>query len=79
MWLRYHRPEIPRPFRVPFVPLFPILGIVFAGFLAVCGLTTLTWQRFIISLAIGLVIYFAYGFRQSRPERDVVATTASVP
>jgi APA family basic amino acid/polyamine antiporter len=69
LYLRKTRPEIQRPFRVPLVPLFPILGIGFAAFLAVFGLTTLTWQRFIISLVLGLIIYFAYGFRHSRPER----------
>jgi APA family basic amino acid/polyamine antiporter len=67
IYLRYKRPDIPRPFRSPFVPLFPILGIFFSSFLAIFGLTTLTWQRFIISLLIGLVIYFMYGYRHSRP------------
>jgi len=70
IYLRRKRPDIPRPFRVPFVPLFPILGILFSGFLAICGLSALTWRNFIISLLIGLVIYFSYGFRQSRPERN---------
>jgi APA family basic amino acid/polyamine antiporter len=69
LYLRKTRPDIQRPFRVPLVPLFPILGIGFAVFLAVFGLTTLTWQRFIISLVLGLIIYFCYGFRMSRPER----------
>jgi len=68
IFLRYKRPDIPRPFRSPFVPLFPILGIAFSMFLAVFGLTSLTWERFIVSLVIGLIIYFAYGFRKSRPE-----------
>ncbi len=68
LWLRRRRPDIPRPFRVPFVPLFPVLGVCFAVFLAVFGLTTLTWVRFIVSLAIGLAIYFAYGFRFSKPQ-----------
>ncbi len=72
LYLRNKRPEIPRPFRVPFVPLFPILGILSSAFLAIFGLTTLTWQRFIISLGVGLLIYFAYGFRHSRPEREVI-------
>ncbi len=70
LYLRRRRPDLPRPFRVPFVPLFPILGILSSVFLAVFGLTTLTWQRFIISLALGLIIYFAYGFRHSRPELE---------
>jgi APA family basic amino acid/polyamine antiporter len=69
LYLRRRRPELPRPFKVPFVPLFPLLGIGFSGFLAICGLTTLTWERFVISLLIGLVIYFSYGFRYSHPEQ----------
>jgi len=67
IFLRYTRPDIPRPFRVPLVPLFPLLGIFFSAFLAIFGLTTLTWIRFIVSLLIGLVIYGLYGFRKSRP------------
>jgi APA family basic amino acid/polyamine antiporter len=69
LYLRKSRPDLPRPFKVPFVPLFPILGILMSLFLAVYGLTTLTWERFIVSLVIGLVIYFAYGFRNSVPEQ----------
>ena len=69
LYLRRRRPELNRPFKVPFVPLFPILGILFSGFLAIFGLTTLTWERFIISLLLGLIIYFSYGFRYSRPEQ----------
>jgi APA family basic amino acid/polyamine antiporter len=76
LYLRYRRPDLPRAFRVPFVPLFPILGIFSSAFLAVFGLTTLTWERFVISLAIGLVIYFAYGFRKSRPERELIGVTS---
>jgi APA family basic amino acid/polyamine antiporter len=72
LYLRKKRPELPRPFRVPFVPLFPILGILSSAFLAIFGLTTLTWQRFIISLGVGLLIYFAYGFRHSRPELETI-------
>ena len=69
IYLRRRRPDLPRPFRVPFVPLFPLLGILLSGFLAVFGLSTLTWERFIISLVIGLIIYFSYGFRYSHPEQ----------
>jgi APA family basic amino acid/polyamine antiporter len=79
LYLRSHRPDLPRPFRVPLVPLFPVLGILLAAFLAIFGLTTLTWQRFIISLAIGLIIYFAYGFRKSRPERELIGITTDEP
>jgi APA family basic amino acid/polyamine antiporter len=66
--MRRTHPAVPRPFRVPLVPLFPVLGIVLCVFLAVFGLTTLTWVRFVVSLGVGLVIYFAYGFRFSRPD-----------
>jgi APA family basic amino acid/polyamine antiporter len=67
IWLRYKRPDIPRPFRSPFVPFFPLLGIGLCAFLAICGLTTLTWKNFLISLGIGLIFYFCYGYRKSRP------------
>ena len=51
IFLRVSRPDIPRPLpSSPFVPLFPLLGIAFSMFLAVFGLTSLTWQRFIVSL-----------------------------
>jgi basic amino acid/polyamine antiporter, APA family len=68
LYLRHRKPDIPRAFRVPFVPLFPILGIVFALFLAVFGLSRTTWIWFAIALAVGLVFFFSYGFRRSVPE-----------
>ncbi len=71
LYLRKRRPELPRSFRVPFVPLFPILGIVFSLFLAVFGLSRATWIWFAIALVCGLIFFFAYGFRKSNPA-DVV-------
>ncbi len=71
LYLRKRRPELPRSFRVPFVPLFPILGIVFSLFLAIFGLSRATWTWFVIALVCGLVFFFAYGFRKSNP-KDVV-------
>jgi len=68
IWLRYRRPDLARPFRSPLVPLFPALGIGLSLFLSTVGLGQLTWLRFVIWLAVGLVIYFLYGFRTSRPE-----------
>jgi basic amino acid/polyamine antiporter, APA family len=62
--LRRSQPDRPRAFRVPFVPLFPILSIVLCGGL-MTGLTVITWARFVIWLAIGLVIYFLYSRRHS--------------
>ncbi len=53
---------------MPFVPLFPILGIVFALFLAVFGLSRTTWIWFAIALVVGLIFFFSYGFRKSNPD-----------
>lgn len=63
--LRYTRPEVPRPFRTPLVPLVPILGIA-ANLLLMVYLGWHNWARLFVWLAIGLVIYFAYGSRHSR-------------
>ncbi|MFY9631490.1 MAG: amino acid permease [Candidatus Cybelea sp.] len=71
LYLRHRRPDLPRSFRVPFVPLFPILGIVFSLFLAVFGLSRATWTWFVLALVVGLVFFFSYGFRKSNPN-DVV-------
>ena len=63
--LRKTRPDLPRPFKTPLVPLVPILGM------AVClimmfSLGLLNWIRLILWLIIGLAIYFGYGMRHSR-------------
>ncbi len=71
LYLRKRRPDMPRSFRVPFVPLFPILGIVFSLFLAVFGLSRMTWTWFIVAMLCGLVFFFAYGFRKSDPDNVV--------
>lgn len=62
--LRYTEPDLPRTFRVPFVPLVPILGIGFCLWLMM-SLPQITWIRFGIWLLIGLVIYFAYSRKNS--------------
>jgi APA family basic amino acid/polyamine antiporter len=68
LYLRARKPNIPRTFKVPFVPLFPILGIVFSLFLAVFGLSRTTWTWFALALVVGLVFFFSYGFWKSNPE-----------
>ena len=60
----------PRPFRVPFVPVFPILGVFFC-FALMLSLPILTWIRFLVWLAIGMVIYFFYGIRNSKLRRGI--------
>ena len=62
--LRKTQPDLPRSFRVPWVPLVPILAAVFCLILML-QLPLITWIRFIAWLVIGLVIYFAYGMSHS--------------
>jgi APA family basic amino acid/polyamine antiporter len=62
--LRRTRPDLNRPFRTPLVPLVPILGMLSClGLMAT--LPGDTWIRLIIWMALGLMIYFAYGRRHS--------------
>jgi basic amino acid/polyamine antiporter, APA family len=63
--LRYTDPGRPRPFRVPFVWAVALLGTVACVFI-MKGLPRRAWERFGIWLAIGLVLYFAYGYWNSR-------------
>ncbi|HVH73234.1 MAG TPA: amino acid permease [Candidatus Dormibacteraeota bacterium] len=62
--LRRRQPDRPRAFRVPLVPWFPLVSIVLCGGL-MTGLTVITWLRFLIWLAIGLVIYYFYSRKRS--------------
>ncbi len=63
--LRRTRPELPRSFRVPLVPLLPILSAL-ASFYLMLNLPGETWVRFVVWMAIGIVVYLAYGRRHSR-------------
>src|SRR5262245_25287337 len=63
--LRRTRPDMPRPYKVPFSPWFPILGVLFAVYL-MKDLPQATWVRFVLWLAAGLLIYLVYGYRNSR-------------
>ena len=63
--LRRKRPDLPRPFKTPWVPLVPILGII-TSLAAMASLPAKTWYRLLIWLAIGMLIYFAYSRRHSR-------------
>jgi len=62
--LRKQQPAVHRPFKTPFVPLVPILGIL-TCFAMMTFLPGDTWLRLLIWLAIGLVIYFTYGKKNS--------------
>jgi APA family basic amino acid/polyamine antiporter len=65
MVLRKTNPGQPRPFRTPWVPLVPILGILFNGFM-MYKLGWINWARLFIWLAIGLVVYFTYSVKHSK-------------
>jgi APA family basic amino acid/polyamine antiporter len=66
--LRRTAPDLPRPFRTPWVPLVPILGAL-SCFVQMVALPISTWVRLVVWLALGLVIYFAYGARHSLVRR----------
>ncbi|MFF3349972.1 amino acid permease [Streptomyces sp. NPDC002779] len=63
--LRYRRPELERTFKVPFGPVFPVLGFAFCAY-NMFSLDTVTWVVFGCWMAAGLVFYFLYGYRRSR-------------
>jgi APA family basic amino acid/polyamine antiporter len=63
--MRKTHPDVPRPFRTPWVPVTPILAIVLSGAL-IYGLSPETKWRLVIWLIIGLFIYFFYGKRHSK-------------
>ncbi|TAK73076.1 MAG: amino acid permease [Gammaproteobacteria bacterium] len=62
--LRMTHPDLPRPFKLPFYPALPFLGVVFCVYLMI-NLPLITWWRFIIWTLIGIVIYFSYGRHHS--------------
>jgi APA family basic amino acid/polyamine antiporter len=63
--LRITQPNMNRPFRSPFSPLFPVLGMLSCTAL-MAFLPSLTWLRFLIWLAMGLIVYFAYSLHNSK-------------
>jgi APA family basic amino acid/polyamine antiporter len=67
--LRVRRPDLHRPFKAPFFPALPILGIL-SSFGLMLGLPFETWERLLIWLALGMLIYFAYGRRNSVVRRS---------
>jgi APA family basic amino acid/polyamine antiporter len=62
--LRRKQPDRPRGFRVPLVPLVPVLSIV-CCFILMLGLPLETWLRFFLWLTLGLAIYFLFGRKRS--------------
>jgi APA family basic amino acid/polyamine antiporter len=77
--LRRTNPDLPRGYRVPLVPWFPIIGTLLCVYL-MADLPGTTWARFAIWMAIGFAIYFLYGRSHSRLRRgEVVNPEAELP
>jgi APA family basic amino acid/polyamine antiporter len=64
MVMRKTHPELPRPFRTPFVPVVPIIGI-FVNLFLMAGLGWENWARLFIWMALGLAVYFGYSRHHS--------------
>ncbi|MNS16209.1 putative amino acid permease YhdG [compost metagenome] len=62
--LRKARPDLQRSFRVPWVPVIPLLAIIFCGYL-LFSLPLVTWEAFLIWMVIGLIVYFTFSIRNS--------------
>jgi APA family basic amino acid/polyamine antiporter len=66
--LRRTRPDLPRPFRTPWSPVVPALGVLTCVYL-MSGLPGQTWGRFAVWLLLGTLVYLAYGRRHSGVQR----------
>lgn len=70
LYLRKAEPDLPRPFKVPFSPFFPVLGILFCGYLMYGLLSNpITVKFYIVYLLVGVVIYFTYSQRHSKLQK----------
>jgi APA family basic amino acid/polyamine antiporter len=76
--LRYTDPERPRPFQVPFVWPVTVVGSILC-FYVMRGLPHQAWERFGWWLAIGLALYFSFGFRNSTLRRGAAAKAIDLP
>ena len=63
--MRKKRPDAPRPFRTPWVPFVPIMGIIIS-LLMMVSLNGATWVRLFVWLIIGMIVYFTYGKKHSK-------------
>jgi APA family basic amino acid/polyamine antiporter len=74
--LRYTKPNQPRPFRLPFMPYVPILGMMAClGLMA--ALPQLTWIRFGVWTVVGILVYLLYGLKHSKLAEPASAANSS--
>jgi APA family basic amino acid/polyamine antiporter len=78
MVMRKSNPDLPRPFRTPWVPVIPILGIVTCG-LMIFGLGIDNWLRLIVWLLIGFVIYYTYSVKHSHVRKGITEMPKDPP
>ena len=71
--LRRTRPDLPRPFRMPWVPVLPLMSAA-VSLILMLGLPRATWGRLIIWMVIGIAFYFGYGYRRSRSQKQKGST-----
>jgi len=77
--LRRTSPDTPRPFRTPWMPWIPILG-VFTCVVQMASLPLATWERLAIWLVLGFVVYFGYSRqRAAGARRQRAASTPPMP
>lgn len=67
--LRKTRPDIPRPFRTPFVPWVPLLGALIC-LIQMAALPLDTWLRLVVWMAVGFLIYFSYSIHHSKQRKN---------
>ncbi len=76
--LRRTNPAQERPFRTPWVPVVPLLGIAFNGYM-MYELGWINWARLVVWLVIGLTVYFTYSRHHSRVQRAHNGEAVSIP
>jgi APA family basic amino acid/polyamine antiporter len=73
IFMRRREPDAPRPFSVPLVPWIPLLSAL-VSLVLMASLPWESWERLLIWMGIGIVVYFAYGYRHSRLRGSDITT-----
>ena len=76
IFLRYQRPELERPFKTPWVPYVPALSAL-VSLALMAGLPSETWERLVVWMVVGFIIYFSYGYRHSEVRKREEAFAAA--